>query len=684
MQTIQLRDRLLSRNWIAGLLAAAMVAVAAPIVVSGIASSTTVSRADAGPDQTITWPQNTARLVGSLPSGTPIWAIVSGPAGARIASPNSFATDVVFPGPGVWTFELKTRGTRTSTSWDRVVVTVAPAGSGSTGSGLQVTAATPTAISLRWPAVSGAVDYRITRDAAQIAVVEDTQLRFRATDLAPGRQYAFAVEALDADGVTIVKVDATATTPGGTGDLTAADLPPADVVRSRALTTFGWSPNPTYDTCSKELHDAFWAFGPDNKAYPTWHPPIYEYANGQVCRFGHEHGQDQRQSTLYATVGPIPFGYVNEQLAPDDPNRQRNEDHVGHKVALFNRLPAYDLASDQEVDCDVLFKLHQGSHSADAFRNPAHERFLNWRCTNGAEVHWKSLHSFGDANSFTQDNDVSGRIEIATSGAFPADQPRGADRRSIPTSAGIASFLNVRDPDGVSSFPDPASGTSNCDNCRGVGGFPAYVPFWNKETWQGGPGFRLVGGESLGYATMFLFGGQPYWNIYNPSRFYDPNGSADPGSANYQLGRQLDLCRTAGSAPYNSLDCQRVRALSQTMDLRWDSPDSPFKGTIRFNEFQNFDLYNPLKMNSRLYSTAYGDVQAFMNIIDNAARTRSAGKPIRQYFSYMPRQSSIVAANWAGTQNCGGRGGSGACWTDFNYYKAKNGTYVDARVHAPN
>lgn len=103
-------------------------------------SLATTTRADAGPDQTITLPQTQATLTGALPSGTPVWAIVSGPSGARILSPNSFSTVVTFPGAGVWTFELRTKGTRTSTSTDRVTVTVKAASTTSTSASATVPA----------------------------------------------------------------------------------------------------------------------------------------------------------------------------------------------------------------------------------------------------------------------------------------------------------------------------------------------------------------------------------------------------------------------------------------------------------------------------------------------------------------------------------------------------------------
>jgi hypothetical protein len=542
----------------------------------------------------------------------------------------------------------------------------------------------PTTAIVSWQFVSGAADYLLTRNGVALIRAEESQNRFRAIELQPSAEYTYQLTALDANGSTLKTLAFTALQPAGSTDLTAADLPPTGTSRSRAMTTFGWAPLLPYDTCPKSLHDAFWAYGPDNKAYPTWHPPVVEFANGTICTFGHEHGQDQRKSNLYSVMGPIPFAYVNEQLSPDDPNFQRNEDHVGHKVALFNALPGQDRDTGAELECDVYFKLHQGTHSPDAFRNNAHERFLNYRCTNGFEVRWKSLHSFGVVNTFTQEvSNLIPRSEIATSGAVPATQPVGGDRRLIPTQYTISvTGAQGASTDEVSSS---ASGITNCDNCKGSNGLPAYISKWNRETWQGGPGIRLVSDSTPNAVTAFGFGGGPYWNLANSSRFYDPSGNADPANTqSYRIGRQLSLCFATGSPGYQSMDCQLARARSGGVAFNWDDPRSPIKGTMRFNEFNFVGLYNPDPRNSRLFSDVYGNFQARNNDVNNASRTRTAALPIRQYFGVTTREVNVQAANWAGTAHCGGRSGAGSCWTDFGQFVTKSGQQIDAQIHAPN
>src|SRR5205807_1369689 len=82
-----------------------------------------------------------------------------------------------------------------------------------------------------------------------------------------------------------------------------------------------------------EVHNSYSVVGPDRKLYPTWHPPVDPVTG---CSFGHDHGRDPRGSALYAEVGPIPFGYANEQLDVYDPANPRHEDHFGHKIEWEN------------------------------------------------------------------------------------------------------------------------------------------------------------------------------------------------------------------------------------------------------------------------------------------------------------------------------------------------------------
>ncbi len=103
--------------------------------------------ANAGPDKTVTLPNNSATLVGSwtddgLPSGTvtTLWSQVPGnPPGATIATPALLTTNVTFTSAGTYFFRLTADDSAMSDT-DDVMVTVNPAGGGATVLDIPVTA----------------------------------------------------------------------------------------------------------------------------------------------------------------------------------------------------------------------------------------------------------------------------------------------------------------------------------------------------------------------------------------------------------------------------------------------------------------------------------------------------------------------------------------------------------------
>lgn len=194
-----------------------------------------------------------------------------------------------------------------------------------------------------------------------------------------------------------------------------------------------WTPNPKYDTCSKELHDSYFVVGPDGKKYPTWHPVVtVDPKTGKQCSFGHEHGLDPSKSVFWQAIkemnyydenkngkmdpseealAGLPFGLVNESMdawyAASGKTTMRHEDHVGHKVSYKNESsPWYNNPNTPVRDylgvrCAYFMKLHQGVHSKDAFSNNLHEVNYMTRCDNGYEIRTTFMGQFGAAGEFS-------------------------------------------------------------------------------------------------------------------------------------------------------------------------------------------------------------------------------------------------------------------------------------------
>jgi hypothetical protein len=272
-----------------------------------------------------------------------------------------------------------------------------------------------------------------------------------------------------------------------------------------------WRPGPN-DDCTAEIHNSYSVVGPDGKLYPTWHPPI-DPATG--CHFGHEHGRDPRGSNLYRKYGAIPFGYANEQLAIWDPTGVRNEDHFGHKIEWENNV-TFNLGngvggSVLQVKCDVLTKLHQGTHSKDAFTNNLHELVYYLDCTDGTRIGMTTMTAIGTPGEMVESCDHEVHLHVGT--PTPLNSPDGGGQRTIPDRACIEQFLLV--PPGKNSAFSSAL----------------------HESWQVSASLRKPNGQ-------FLAGINPYYQVFYPSRFYDaslPNLTDDPRSPFNGVKRQVDI-----------------------------------------------------------------------------------------------------------------------------------------------
>ena len=313
-----------------------------------------------------------------------------------------------------------------------------------------------------------------------------------------------------------------------------------------------WKPGPG-DTCPIAVHNSYSVVGPDGKLYPTWHPPV-DPATG--CSFGHEHGRDPHGSNLSAGVGDIPFGFANEQLDGFDPNGMRHEDHVGHKVEWENGVQMHLTGAPDallNVTCDVMTKLHQGTHSKDAFTNNLHELAYHIKCTDGTELHTTTMSAIGRPGEFVRSCDDA---VVVVGPATPANSPVGGGKRRIPARSCATQFVLVLAP-----------GASN---------FSAGL----HESWQTSNAIRKADGKTLASFN-------PYFQVNFPSRFYDP------GLATL-TGRSIGLCYETGP---NGERARGGACLTSTNNgvipgLTYDDARSPFNGVSRFVDINSNAILN--------------------------------------------------------------------------------------------
>jgi hypothetical protein len=342
-----------------------------------------------------------------------------------------------------------------------------------------------------------------------------------------------------------------------------------------------WSPS-RFDSCPAALHDRYATRGPGGKLYPGWHPPVVrDPAVGRGCTFGHEHGRDPRGSDLYRWLsrhlgGGLPFGAASEALdayaAANPGTATRREDHVGHKVEWQNdvRLLRRGRGGRRRpigIGCDFLAKLHQGTHSADAFANNVHELVYAVRCDDGTRLLTTTFVRFGRPGGFNRG--CQPRKGILAGGTAPSF-PSGAGRRQIPDRA--CADRHVLVPAGRFSL-----------FARGL-----------YEDWVSSNRLTTRSGRRIAHWD-------PHFAVFDPARHFDPSRPAG-------LARTIDLCwertavgdRAAGSA------CDVATAYgSRPAPLAFDDPRSPFTGTHRETYLNQITISNRSGPR-RWYTDPYG------------------------------------------------------------------------------
>jgi len=349
-----------------------------------------------------------------------------------------------------------------------------------------------------------------------------------------------------------------------------------------------WTPS-QFDTCTKAQHDAYAVVGPDGLLYPTWHPPV----DPSGCTFGHEHGRDPSGSDIYGEVGPIPFGLANNALDIWDPNGKRHEDHVGHKVEWENDFELNvggGAAALLTVRCDIMTKMHQGTHSKDAFTNNMHEVVYHLRCSDGAGFSATFMAAIGTPGEMVASCDRGRHITVGA--PSPANSPSGGGKRAIPDRQCVEQHI-LRAEGANSNF---SSGL--------------------RESWEISGRIRREDGR-----TLVSF--NPYFQVMRPSRFFDP-------SKPDFTGRPIEVCYevTADGRSANGDLCDSSTGNGQVPGVTYDNPQSKFKGALRF-----------VDVNQNRVSNAEGPQIWFSDPFGKNARPEAFPGSIRQWVAVADNSS---------------------------------------------
>lgn len=345
----------------------------------------------------------------------------------------------------------------------------------------------------------------------------------------------------------------------------------------------GWNPT-EYDTCTRAEHESYAVTGVDGKLYPSWHPAVHTRSDGSTCTFGHEHGDDPRNSDVfewaveqYRTENPaangIPFGYGSEQLSvystANNSTYHRHEDDPGHKVVVANDQDMGVTFTDrwgdtQALSCDTLIKAHQGSHSSDATKNNTHELVYALACNDGSKVLTTVMTNYGNSNEllssctrpFIAEHGPARAVE--TLGSILPDGEGGS--RLIPTADCIQTYVTQGTENGAAG--------SAIDDRRGSPASSANGWWWaGYEQWQSFTSLETVDGKEI---ARF----EPWFGLQNPSRYYTGNGPTDT-----TVGYLNDLAWEEG--PHQQWSPWKEQRAASATKIDRKSPQAWFKGSIR-------------------------------------------------------------------------------------------------------
>ena len=276
------------------------------------------------------------------------------------------------------------------------------------------------------------------------------------------------------------------------------------------------------------------------------------------------------------------FGYAREQAAVD--GASRHEDHVGHKVtvatfgaAIGNGPNVNDTLYDAGFDCVWLSKIHQGSHSMDAFANHLHEYFLTVICGDGTKFSVKVMFTYGEPNKFVEENcaqDVPWTDENDT--IFSAHDLVGPEGQTV--------HAHQVEPVGNNS---PNNRAFNCVSgviWQDMLDQVQVVDIWNEL-------IKIQRNDGSTGLTI-----QPYYIVKNPARIlapFDGISAADGPDQEFEIPTQVVRTISQCYDPDTGVNLNRPYCEgSPEFEPDWTDPSSPFNGTVRAVHFKALDLQN--------------------------------------------------------------------------------------------
>jgi len=289
----------------------------------------------------------------------------------------------------------------------------------------------------------------------------------------------------------------------------------------------------------------------------------------------------------------------------------RHEDHVGHKIEWENNVqmvvnkctrPASNgcfETTPTTISCDFLMKVHQGTHSPDAFTNNVHELAYFVQCNDGTKIAATKMVAFGTPGAFKDTCTKSRTINAGT--ANPSTSPVGDGVRFIGDAECVNQSILV--PNG--QFSQYSLGL--------------------YEDWVSSNYLKTANGQTIAYFD-------PHFAVFLPSRYFDP-------SKPNNLGRSIDTCymkesngdRARGGECDTITNYRDGSTIPVSERITYDDPRSPMNGVKREFYFNQTWINNP-DGPTTWYTDPYG----------NNGSTEAYAGSVRQYVSQVDNYNKTI------------------------------------------
>jgi hypothetical protein len=264
-----------------------------------------------------------------------------------------------------------------------------------------------------------------------------------------------------------------------------------------------------------------------------------------------------------------------------------------------------------DLSCNILGKLHQGTHSPDAFTNSMHEQLFQMGCADGTKVNVQIMSNIGMPGNVRQVCKSTANFYVGP--PTPLDSPTVPNRHNINRSLGDRVIPTNLCFDGIVK---PQSST-------------AFFELWRTAN------------DVDGLNGVAAFGWSFYFGASNPSRTLHMPTKSLVRTIDHCWAKNLDgtYVITVG----DSRDVSQCAIVRRGNITRWDDVRSPFKGDNHSVRMTGWIKRVPQDHPTVWYTNIRG-LNASLTPFPGSVRQEMSGPPVPEFVGGV---STVTGKNFA-------------------------------------